>query len=471
MARLYLDECVPLPLAPLLTQHGHDVTTAMQLGLRKLNDPFHFKYAVEQNRILITTNQSDFRLLHRFWITMQSWNVMMPEAILKHFANGHHISKIIELPPEAIQWGSRHLELTEATQGKYDINERGVFIEKSTGTWPRYYPGGFPFAHIDPNDPQAAYKIIYNFFNRGGPIDDIDLFLNMFWVNETGLDRYIDFVGQVLIYGSRWTGPIPNPEEVAAKVLVYGAAPYDVVGLATLRWAYLDPDKWSSLWAYIPTIRRVRRLAAANSSDGVFGSHWSLDDGSLFSGKIHYFTWKLVGSQEALVPYTLPTPKYWEKTDRGLLLPANENAAIMPWPGKSKLFDQSGQSWAGATWWPTNMHITKRPVWILEITAKDPYYGYGKQYLWMDKELFRAYYKEVYNRAGEYWKTFLLGGGIALTRDNVFSTLQADYALAIDEHSAQTNVVLPLREGYDIRVNVGLEPDRFDYQNLSKAAK
>jgi len=76
MAQLYLDECVPLPLAPVLAQHGHDVTTAMQLGLRSRNDPFHFKYATEQKRTLITTNQSDFRLLHRFWITMQAWEVL-----------------------------------------------------------------------------------------------------------------------------------------------------------------------------------------------------------------------------------------------------------------------------------------------------------------------------------------------------------------------------------------------------------
>jgi Domain of unknown function (DUF5615) len=76
MARFYLDECVPLPLVPLLTQHGHDVTAAMPLGLRGRSDPFHFKYAVEQTRSLITTNQSDFRLLHRFWITLQSWGVM-----------------------------------------------------------------------------------------------------------------------------------------------------------------------------------------------------------------------------------------------------------------------------------------------------------------------------------------------------------------------------------------------------------
>jgi predicted nuclease of predicted toxin-antitoxin system len=77
MAKLYLDECVPLPLADLLTQQSHDVTTAMQLGLRQRNDPFHFKYAAAQERILITTNQSDFRLLRRFWITLQSWDVLV----------------------------------------------------------------------------------------------------------------------------------------------------------------------------------------------------------------------------------------------------------------------------------------------------------------------------------------------------------------------------------------------------------
>lgn len=403
--------------------------------------------------------------------TWQNAKGLMPEAILKRFANGQHISKIIELPPEALQWGSRHRELTETNEGKYDVDERGVFIEKSTSSWPHYYSGGFPFPHIDPNDPKAAYKVIYNFYNRGGPIDDFDFFLNIFWVDEKGLNRYVDFAWQNIYYGSRWSGPLPNPEEVSVKGMAYGVAPYDVVGLARLGWGYLDPYKWPSLWAYIPAIRRVRRLAAANISDGFLGSHWSGNDAGLFSGPVQYFEWKLVGAQEALVPYSLPTPKYWEKAERGLVLPADENAAVMPWPGRSKLFEQSGQSWAGAAWWPINLHMTKRPVWILEITAKDPYFAYGKQYLWMDKELFRGYYKEVYTRAGEYWKTFLLAGGTALSRDHIFSTPQTDYGLALDEHNPQANLVLPLREGYDVRVNVGVNPERFDYQNLSKTAK
>jgi len=396
----------------------------------------------------------------------------MPEAILKRFENGQHISKVIEVPPEGLRWGSRFLTLTEANAGKYDLNAEGVLIEKATGTWPRYTDGGFPFPQIDEKDPQVAYKIMYNLALAGGPIDDVDVFLNIFWVSANNLERYVDLRGQVMAYGARWSGPIDNPEEVTAKTLIFGVAPYDAVGLATLTWGYLDPEKWTSVWAYIPVLRRVRRLAAANTSDGLFGSHFSRDDGGTFSGKIHYFTWKLIGQQEAWVPYTLPTPKRWKKTERGLLLPADENAAVMPWPGKSKTFDKSGISWQGAAWWPTNLYVTKRPVWLIEAVSKDPYYAYGRQVIWVDKELFRGYYKEVYDRAGQYWKTILVGGGQALSEDNVFSTRQADFGLAIDEHAATAaNVVLPLREGNDIRVNVGLDPGDFSYQGLSRFGK
>ncbi len=396
---------------------------------------------------------------------------MMPEAILRRFASGQHISKVIEVPPDALRWGTRFLQLTEANAGKYTVNGKGVMVETATGTWPRYMDGGFPFPQVESSDPYAAYKIMYNFALAGGPVDDVDVFVNIFWVNQKNLERYVDLRGQAIAYGARWSGPLENPDEVASKVLIYGVAPYDAVGLATLSWGYLDPEKWTSVWAYVPVLRRVRRLAASNTSDGLFGSHFSRDDGGTFSGKIHYFTWKLIGKQEALVPYTLPTPKTWKATERGLLLPANENAAIMPWSGKSKLFDQSGTQWQGAAWWPTNLYVTKRPVWLVEAVAKDPYYAYGRQIIWIDKELYRGYYKEVYDRAGQYWKTILVGGGQAISEDGVFSTRQADYGLAIDEHSAAANVVLPLREGNDIRVNVGLDPSDFAYQSLTRFGK
>jgi hypothetical protein len=130
--------------------------------------------------------------------TWQQAKDLMPEAILRRFANGQHISQVIPLPPEALPYGTRFRQLTEANQGKYDVDARGVLIETSTGTWPRYRAGGFPFLVVEQNDPKAAYKIIYNFVSRGGPIDDLDIVLNIFWVDDKGLNRYVDFAGKVL---------------------------------------------------------------------------------------------------------------------------------------------------------------------------------------------------------------------------------------------------------------------------------
>src|SRR4029450_10842090 len=70
--------------------------------------------------------------------TWQQAKDLMPEAILRRFANGQHISQVIPLPPEALQYGTRFRQLTEANEGKYDVDARGVLIETSTGTWPRY---------------------------------------------------------------------------------------------------------------------------------------------------------------------------------------------------------------------------------------------------------------------------------------------------------------------------------------------
>src|SRR5262245_26572684 len=73
---------------------------------------------------------------------------LMPEAILRRFENGQHRSTLIELPKDALQWSSTFKAATEANQGKYEVNDQGILIEKATGTYPRY-GYGLPFAQID----------------------------------------------------------------------------------------------------------------------------------------------------------------------------------------------------------------------------------------------------------------------------------------------------------------------------------
>ena len=99
---------------------------------------------------------------------------LMPDAVLHRFETGQHLSKIIEPPPEALRWSTRFNAATEANLGKYDINDQGVMIEKATGTWPRV-GYGMPFAQIDPQDPKAPYKIMYNFSSTLVQWDDISV--------------------------------------------------------------------------------------------------------------------------------------------------------------------------------------------------------------------------------------------------------------------------------------------------------
>jgi len=46
----------------------------------------------------------------------------------------------------------------------------------------------------------------------------------------------------------------------------------------------------------------------------------------------------------------------------------------------------------------------KRPVYIVEGFPKDPYYSYGKQLFYVDRENFAMYYKVIFDRAANIGK-------------------------------------------------------------------
>lgn len=58
-------------IAALLRIAGHDVVTAVDLGLQRADDDVHLTEAAEAGRILVTYNRDDFILLHRAW---QRWS-------------------------------------------------------------------------------------------------------------------------------------------------------------------------------------------------------------------------------------------------------------------------------------------------------------------------------------------------------------------------------------------------------------
>jgi len=62
--KLLLDECLlDKSLVSKLRNAGHDVITASEVGLIRKRDEVIFQYAIDQQRIVLTTNCDDFIIL------------------------------------------------------------------------------------------------------------------------------------------------------------------------------------------------------------------------------------------------------------------------------------------------------------------------------------------------------------------------------------------------------------------------
>ncbi len=155
---------------------------------------------------------------------------LMPESILRRFEDGSYQAKIVALP-STLQWGSKFTTASTANANKFSIDAEGSLIDNATQTYPPFLYG-YPFPQIDPKDPRAAAKVIYNFSYTLMQPDDADRFSNLHWATPSALRRHVEFQGQLLFYGSRFSGPIPNPDKTLRRLIIAGVAPYEAVELA-----------------------------------------------------------------------------------------------------------------------------------------------------------------------------------------------------------------------------------------------
>lgn len=385
---------------------------------------------------------------------------LLPQGIVPRFQDGSYQAKITTLPA-AMTWGSKFKAATEANAGKFEVDAAGSLTAKATSVVPPFLYG-YPFPQIDAKDPQAAAKVIYNFSYTLMQADDVERSSSLHWVGPNAAQNHIEFQTQLLFQGSRFSGPIANPDMTLRKGIIAGISPAEVYGVTILEWVYLDPQRWNSLWTYVPELRRVRQLPPADGSDSLFGSDLAHDDPYLFSGKMQYFTWKLVGTQDALVPYVSTNPQPLRRENKGYGLEEQKDPPVMGW---------EKEGWKGKAWWPTTLQLVKRPVWVIEATAKDPKYAYGRQVMWIDRELYIAYYKETYNRAGQLWRVLLNAVTIARTPEGDLSLAQPDLTLSVDELLSRATLELPMKKGPPIRFGVGLLDSQFSTGALMQRGK
>jgi len=322
---------------------------------------------------------------------------LLPPEILAHYCKGEYENPVVEW--KGFTFAPDFAASTEKNAGRFDLDAEGGIIEKATGKQPpRIY--GFPFPKIDPSDPKAAAKVVWNYFYMTLSYGNLHAQSQVNWVGAGALERRSDQDVHFFYYdGQPEKRSIENPQNFLSQGLIETAAPADLNGTSALAWRYRDSNKRDQAWAYVPALRRARSVSPSNRSDGFLGSDMSQDDGPFFDGKPEDFNWTFKGEVDGLRFVDAENLKgkfnaKWQDTGGWRFF----------WPeGKELGYDDP--AWKGVAWAPIGSAVAKRKFYVVEGVPKDRYYLFGKLELWLDKESFQGAWNRKFDWKGELLNT------------------------------------------------------------------
>jgi hypothetical protein len=326
---------------------------------------------------------------------------LLPDEFLESYRRGDFRHTVADYSLERIGDDPVFRAAVDANRGRYAISERGSIVDAKTGQPPEYVYG-WPFPDIDPKDPQAAMKIVWNYFYTMYYAGNGHYRADLQWISRRGLDRAVEVDDYVKQYdGQHPRFREPNADhELLTQTLAAVRAPADVNGIVSLSWRYRGAGRRDAIWTFVPALRRVREVSPANRSDGFLGSDLSQDDGAYFDGKVEDFTWKLIGEQDLLVLFDKLS-----FTDQPQLERLPEGGWRMMVPGGARVgFQVPG--FAGAPWCPVQEVLMRRPHWVVEAVPKDPYYLYGKLLFRFDKDVYLGSYSSKYDWQGKLMASY-----------------------------------------------------------------
>lgn len=282
---------------------------------------------------------------------------------------------------ESMPYDQRILDATAkySDQVKYDPDSRMV-----SG-----YVAGIPFPDHDAIEAaapeQAGDMLMYNVFfasvvngdytNCYGPYATIQI------DGEKGVERAQG--GYALLYraqGRTTGGPTQigdDPTLRKTQVIMFDS-PYDISGLGIYRKVFND-GKVDELYAYVKSVRRIRRISGGSWMDTLAGTDILNDDTYSFEAHPVWY------------------PKITLKEKRWILWPVHSDPVVAH--DLIDVLDYKNPPY----WNPINRNWEPREVYVVEITTPDSH-PYSKKVVYVNRELPAALFTEAYTRAGEFWK-------------------------------------------------------------------
>ncbi len=360
---------------------------------------------------------------------------LLPNSVLDWVKTGDFALDVVELDYNPTEYMNPTAKASlETNKGKYELDDELLFVDKATGEFPKYIQG-IPFPEVDEQDPRAAVKLMYNRFYDGYSMGSIYLPFTADWVGRnSGLER------QVMCSWEQYPldGYPPhegkkNKEGYERFALIRVLAPFDIKGTNILLMRYRGA-KMDTTLAYVPAIRRVRRMSPANRSDAFIGSDCCVDDAWCFDGKVVAFDWELGGKQTALFPFLDTKVQMLEKNKHGGWSTSKSIKQIE--------YGHEKEGWQGAPWLPTNLVWAKRDAYVIKMKPKDPYYNYGPHSLWLDAEVnVMTFWKVIHDRADKYWKTVWYSWQAYKSPDDSHRQLVPGSMLCVDDRVGHATII------------------------------
>ena len=166
---------------------------------------------------------------------------LLPPEILKHYQTGEYANPIVDWPVDKFIWTPDFLEGCKRNECRFELGANGEIIEKATGKQPEYIIG-HPFPTIDPADPKAGTKIIWNFMYRSWYFGSMHAESQILWVSPKGVERRSDNnVNWQMFDGVPEGERLDNPQGFTYRNLILTMTPADLNGIAALSWRYREP--------------------------------------------------------------------------------------------------------------------------------------------------------------------------------------------------------------------------------------
>lgn len=276
-------------------------------------------------------------------------------------------------------------------------NAGTVAIDRETGLLTGWTAGA-PFPVIDPGDPDAGAKIVWNAVvgNRGadrfaGRIVALNIGA------ETGVESEQIFEIKRIRYRGALTAPTRHPDDGAIldQVISRGIAPPEIRGVASQTTRFADGRPASS-WLVIPGMGPAMEAPVDAWQDDIEGTVQAGDDIGIFGAlPTAYRGFRLRGARPLLVVANSAGSRWEEKaSSKQRRYPLLAAGKVPPWN-------------VADTWEP-------RRVYVVEAVPPESH-RYGRKVIYVDAETWQVFLGEAYDRKGVFWRD--LSQGYATAED------------------------------------------------------